>query len=246
MHQISAVIITFNEERNIGRCLESLEGVADEIVVVDSFSTDKTLEICKSFRAKVFQHPFEGHIEQKNWAITKASFPHILSLDADEALSEELKNAIVEVKNNWGCDGYLMNRLSNYCGHWIRFGGWYPDTKLRLWDSRKGCWGGNNPHDRFEFFEKSATIGKLSGDILHFSYYTRQEHTKRIVQYGQIGASAIRKANEGGLWWKRWVNPPVKFFRNYLLKFGFLDGSDGLFIAYQAMMETWIKYSYKP
>ena len=113
--QISAVIITFNEERNIHRCLESIRGVVDEIVVVDSYSTDRTEEICKSFNAKFIKHRFSGHIQQKNWAILQASSPYILSLDADEALSEQLKSSILRVKENWTYDGYYFNRLTNYC-----------------------------------------------------------------------------------------------------------------------------------
>jgi len=114
--RISAVIITFNEERNIQRCLESLVNVADEIVVVDSYSTDGTEEICKLFNAKFIRHRFHGHIEQKNWAILQASSPYILSLDADEALSDELRASILKVKENWTNDGYYFNRLTNYCG----------------------------------------------------------------------------------------------------------------------------------
>ena len=140
MIQLSAVIITFNEERNIGRCIDSLQGIADDIVVVDSFSSDKTKEICLSKNVRFVEHAFDGHIEQKNWAITQAKHPHILSLDADEALDEVLKKSILEVKQNFTQDAYQMNRITNYCGQWIKHCGWYPDTKLRLWDSSKGYW----------------------------------------------------------------------------------------------------------
>src|ERR1035437_3751774 len=132
MIQLSVVIITYNEEYNIARCLESVKTIADDIVVIDSFSTDKTKEICESAGVRFVQHKFEGHIEQKNWAITQAKFPHILSLDADEALDGTLIKSILEVKNNWKYDGYYMNRLTNYCGKWIYHCGWYPDRKLRL------------------------------------------------------------------------------------------------------------------
>src|ERR1035437_7666308 len=142
MPQISVVIITFNEEKNIERCILSVQDLADDIVVVDSFSTDRTEEICKSHGVRFIQNHFNGHIEQKNFAISKAHFPYILSLDADEQLSEELKKSIQQVKNNWDADGYYFNRLTNYCGQWIRHSSWYPASKLRLWDSRKGKWGG--------------------------------------------------------------------------------------------------------
>ena len=135
------IIITLNEERNIGRCLESVNDIADEIVVVDSYSTDDTEKICKLYGVKFIQHRFDGHIEQKNWAINQAKYPHILSLDADEVLSPRLKASIKAVKENWEFDGYYFNRMTNYCGKWIRHSSWYPSRKLRLWDSRKGEWG---------------------------------------------------------------------------------------------------------
>ena len=147
MIKLSVVIITFNEEKNIERCLTSVKDIADEIVVLDSFSKDKTAEICINHGVKFFQHTFDGHIQQKNRAITYANFPHILSLDADETLSSELAESIKKVKQNFSKDGYYINRLTNYCGHWVKHCGWYPDAKLRLWDSRKGQWTGTNPHD---------------------------------------------------------------------------------------------------
>ena len=143
MIKLSVVIIAFNEERNIARCLQSVKDIADDILVVDSFSSDKTREIALSYGARVIEHGFEGHIQQKNWAITQSKYPHILSLDADEALSDELKKSIIEAKSNWQFYGYNMNRLTNYCGKWVRYCGWYPDKKLRLWDCRQGEWKGS-------------------------------------------------------------------------------------------------------
>lgn len=147
MPKLSAVIITFNEARNIGRCLDSLQGIADDIVVVDSYSTDATANIVKAKGARFVEHVFEGHIQQKNWAISQAKYPHVLSLDADEALDDSLRHSILRVKEDWQADAYYLPRLTNYCGKWIKHGLWYPDLKLRLWDSRKGAWGGQNPHD---------------------------------------------------------------------------------------------------
>ena len=161
---LSVVIITFNEERNIGRCLESVMGLAEEIIVVDSFSTDNTREICEQYGVRFLENEFHGHIEQKNWAKEQAKFDYILSLDADEALDQELYREIMEVKQNWQGDAYKMNRLTNYCGKWIHHSGWYPDTKLRLFDRKKGDWGGNNPHDKF-IMESDSNILYLKGDI---------------------------------------------------------------------------------
>ncbi len=239
--KISAVIITFNEERNIGRCLDSLAGVADDIVVVDSFSTDDTEKISLAKGARFVQHAFEGHIEQKNWALAQARYPHVLSLDADEALSEMLRRSILAVKNDWRHDGYTMNRLTNYCGEWIRHSGWYPDRKLRLFDRQKGRWGGTNPHDRVEL-EANSTTAQLSGDLLHFSYYTVEEHIARARRYADIAAHAMRAQGKQATWLQLVFSPPAKFIRNYVLKQGFRDGRAGWTICKIAALETFWKY----
>jgi glycosyltransferase involved in cell wall biosynthesis len=239
--RLSAVIITFNEEHNIGRCLESLRGVADEIVVVDSFSKDRTEEICRSFGVKWVQHAFEGHIQQKNWAITQASHPHVLSLDADEALDETLRKSIVEVKQNWVADGYSMNRLTNYCGSWIRHSGWYPDVKLRLWDSRKGQWTGRNPHDRYEL-QPGCSTQHLAGDILHYSYYTVVEHWKQLDYFSTISAKAMLEEGKRATWLDAVVHAGWKYFRALVLKTAFLDGWAGWKIARLSSIEVWRKY----
>ena len=218
MIHLSAVIITFNEEKNIERCLKSLQGVADEIVVVDSFSKDRTKEICERYNVKFVEHPFEGHIQQKNYAITQASSPFILSLDADEALDETLKQSILEVKKNWQVDGYSMNRLTNYCGKWIHHCGWYPDTKLRLWDARKGEWGGDNPHDKFELFDKNAKTVHLKGDILHYSYYTLDDHFKQVKYFTDILAKAQFERGKKAPFIVMLLSPIVKFIKDYFIK----------------------------
>ena len=138
--KLSVVIITYNEEKNIERCLNSVKEVADEIIVLDSFSTDKTEEICKRHAVKFFQHEFNGFSSQKNRASGLAENDYILSLDADEVLSERLKRSILKVKENALFDGYFFNRLNIYCGKPIKFTTWYPDRKLRLWNRKKGEW----------------------------------------------------------------------------------------------------------
>ena len=242
MTPISVVIITFNEERNISRCLESLKDVADEIVVVDSFSKDKTEAICKEFNVRFVQHAFEGHIEQKNWSITQAKYPHILSLDADEALDETLKKSILEVKNEWKFDGYTMNRLTNYCGKWIHHCGWYPDTKLRLWDSRLGTWGGDNPHDKFEINSNDAEIAHLKGDILHYSYYSLEDHYKQVAYFTDVLAKAQFKKGKKAPLFILVFSPIVKFVKDYFIKLGFLDGRVGFRICRISAFATFTKY----
>ncbi|MFI5150590.1 MAG: glycosyltransferase family 2 protein [Bacteroidia bacterium] len=243
MPDLSVVIITFNEEKNIGRCLDSVKDIANEVVVVDSFSTDRTRAICLEKGARVVEHAFEGHIEQKNWAITQARFPHILSLDADEALDERLQNAIRIAKQEWKFDGYRMNRLTNYCGQWIRHCGWYPDTKLRLWDSRKGAWAGINPHDEYLFSDPDNKAGFLEGDILHYSYYTREDHYRQVHYFTDILAREYDKNGRKGSLYKMIVNPIAKFIGDYFLKLGILDGKAGFAISRISAYATWLKYS---
>lgn len=238
---LSAVVITYNEERNIERCLASLQGVADEIVVVDSFSTDATEEICRKFNVRFIANRFDGHIEQKNFAAGQASFDHVLSLDADEALSDTLKQSILAVKENWKHDAYVMNRLTNYCGQWIRYCGWYPDTKNRLWDRRKGRWGGTNPHDRWEL-DNPSQEGKLAGDLLHYSYYTISQHIKQIEFFTEIAAKEEARRGKNPSIIKLMLGPGIKFFKSFVLKRGFLDGYYGYVICRLSAQAAFIKY----
>ncbi|MBK8498291.1 MAG: glycosyltransferase family 2 protein [Flavobacteriales bacterium] len=241
MRLLSVVIITRNEERNIGRCLESLKGLADDIVVVDSFSTDHTEAIVREHGARFVQHEFTGHIEQKNWAITQAMHPFVLSLDADEALDETLKASIAKAKADYA-DGYTMNRLTNYCGSWIKHGGWYPDRKLRLWDSRKGRWTGINPHDRYELYAGARTR-HLKGDIRHYSYYTIADHYKQVDYFTTIAAKALASKGKRAGFVKLWVSPVAKFIGSYFVQLGFLDGSHGFTIARISAYATHLKYA---
>ncbi len=238
---ISVVIITFNEEKNIERCIQSVKLIADDIVVVDSNSTDNTCKLASTIGARVITHAFEGHIEQKNWAITQAKYPHILSLDADEQLSEILIQSILTVKNNFEADGYSMNRLNYYCGQWIKHGGWYPDTKLRLWDSRLGKWDGINPHDKYEL-NANCIQKKLSGDLLHYTYFTREQHIKQIEYFTSIAANAYKAKGKKSSYFKMYFNSTVKFVKDYFLKIGFLDGKAGFEIALNSAYATFLKY----
>jgi len=241
--EVSVVIITFNEERNIARCLASVKAVADDIVVVDSFSTDATERIVREHGARFVQHAFAGHIEQKNWAITQAKYPWVLSLDADEALDEELSRSILEVKRSTPvADGYTMSRLTNYCGTWVRHGGWYPDIKLRLWDSRKGRWGGTNPHDRYEM-GAGARIARLKGDILHYSFYTVAEHEQQVVRFANIAAKAMHGKGKRSSAIQIIFSPLWRFLHGYLIRGGFRDGAAGFTIARLSARAKRLKYT---
>ncbi|MDB4089044.1 glycosyltransferase family 2 protein [Flavobacteriales bacterium] len=239
--KISAVIITFNEEKNIERCLTSLIDIADEIVVVDSFSSDKTRDICVSQGVKFVTHKFEGHIQQKNWAINQASNKIVLSLDADEAISAELKESILTVKKNWEQDGYSFNRMTNYCGKWIKHGLWYPDVKLRLWDSSKGSWGGKNPHDTY-LLKDSTTQKHLKGDLLHYSYYSIEEHKLQADKFAKIASKAYFEAGKKSSIIKIIFSPISRFISSYIMNRGFLDGKAGWTIAHISYKETKLKY----
>ena len=241
MPKLSVVIITYNEEKNIGRCLDSVKDIADEVVVTDSFSTDKTEEICRGKGAKFVQHAFPGHIEQKNYALAQAQYPHVLSLDADETLDETLKKNILDVKKNWQCDGYEMNRLTNYCGSWIRHCGWYPDRKLRLFDKTKGKWGGINPHDKYNM--PGAMVCRLKGDILHYSYYTTEDHYRQIEYFTNILAKAMYEKGKKATVFKLYFSPAFKFIKDYFFRLGFLDGYAGWQVCRLSAWATYVKYN---
>lgn len=231
-----------NEEKNLARCLDSVKGIADEIVIIDGFSTDKTEEIAKKYNARFIQHKFEGHIEQRNISIKEASYDHILVMDADEALSDELKLSVLETKENWQFDAYFYNRISSFAGHWIKHGGWYPDTKLRLADRRKIVWEGYNPHDE-GFPLKGATIKHLNGDLLHYTYHTIRDHYERTYKYSEIMAKAGLDRGKKFRWGKLLLSPPFKFIKMYLIKRGFLDGFYGFLLAVVSSYSTFLKYT---
>jgi glycosyltransferase involved in cell wall biosynthesis len=240
MQQLSVSIIAFNEELNIARCIESVLAVADEIIIVDSFSTDQTLEICTRYPVKIIQNHFGGYIEQKNFALSCCNFPYILSLDADEALSPELIGSINKVKQQPDKDGYTMNRLTNYCGKWIHHCGWYPDKKLRLFN-KKGSWGGTNPHDKL-VLPAGSKVTHLKGDILHYSYYTMNDHMDQIKKFTEIGAVEAYKNGGRSSIFKIIYKPALKFFRDYFLKLGFMDGIYGFIICKNSSFATYLKY----
>jgi len=239
--KLSVVVITFNEEKNIGRCLESVREIADDIVVVDSYSTDRTAEICAEHGARFIQHTFHSHIDQKNWAIAQAKFPHILSLDADEALSDELKQSIVAVKRDWEHDGYDFNRLTNYCGKWIRHTTWYPSRKLRLWDARCGEWGGLNPHDKF-ILDPGCRKKHLEGDLLHYSYYEVEEHLEQLEKFSTIHAESYYRKGVRTNMLKRWLHTGWRFLNDYVFRMGFLDGKAGFTVSRLGAREVNLKY----
>jgi len=241
MEKLSVVIITFNEEKNIERCLKSVQSIADEIVVLDSFSTDKTKEICESFGVRFSAHKFDGHIQQKNRALALASNEWVLSLDADEAPDEELLNSIKQALENPTSEAYYFNRLTNYLGKWIRHSGWYPDQKLRLLKKSKGKWAGINPHDKIEMLD-GIKPQYLKGELLHYSYYSIEQHIDQINKFTTIGAFEAHKKGRKSNMAIASIKSFWKFVRDYFFKLGILDGYYGFVICSLSAWATFNKY----
>jgi glycosyltransferase involved in cell wall biosynthesis len=242
MIKLSATVITFNEENNIARCLDALKSVADEIIVVDSYSTDKTEEICESYRVKFIKNKFEGHIEQKNFALEQTCHQTVLSVDADEVLSPELQQSIINMKKNIEFDGYVFNRLNNYCGKWIYHCGWYPDKKLRIIKKGHGKWIGENPHDYLQLNDSRQKQGFLIGDLHHYSYNTISEHVAQANKFTSISSKAAFEKGVRVGRYKGFYRGILQFFRDYLLKGGILDGHYGLVICILNGHSTFLKF----
>ena len=246
MNKLSVVIITFNEEANIGRCIDSIHSIADEIFVVDSFSTDRTVDIAVQKGARVMQNEFEGHIQQKNWARLKAQHDWILSIDADEYVSDELLASLKEWKRGslTYCNGYYINRLNFYCGTAIRTCGLYPDKKLRLWRRKWGEWSGINPHDKFvlKFDMDAHSPIRLEGDIIHNTWPTHAAFLQQIEKFATIGARHLKGKNIFYLITKMTFSPVFKFIRNYFFYLGFTDGKVGFIICFNQSREVFLKY----
>jgi len=240
MGEISAVIITFNEQDNIEQCLKSIIDIADEIIVLDSFSTDKTEEICKKYNVNFKQHAFDGHIQQKNRVIEAAQYNYVLSLDADEVLSEELKKSILEVKQNLSFDSYYFNRLNYFCGKAIKHSGWYPDKKIRIWNKNKALWGGVNPHDTV-VLQKNTSKLFLKGNLLHYTFNTIEQHLNQINKFSTIKATTAFANNKKTNILKIIFKPPVAFFIQYIIKGGFLDGFFGFIICKNSAYAEFLK-----
>ncbi len=241
MQKISAVIITLNEQDQIEHCIQSVKSVADEIVVLDSFSTDRTEEICRNLGVRFYQNAFTGYRDQKNLALKYAQYDYILSLDADEALSDELKDSILAVKKNWKFDAYNINRYNNYCGQWINHSNWYPDKKIRLFDRRKGDWGGLNIHETIKM-QKGCSVGFIKGDILHRSFSSIEEHIDKINKFSTLSAQEYFKCGKKSSIFKIIFHSKWRFFKAYFLRRGFLDGFNGFVISSFSAYESYLKY----
>lgn len=241
MPKISACIISFNEEKKIEDCLKSLQGVADEIIVVDSLSTDKTVEIARRYTDRIIDQKFLGHVEQKNLAVSHASHDWILSLDCDERLTPELRESILAIKDKLDeHDAYQMARKTFYVYRWLNHC-WYPDRKVRLFNKHKAKWGGTNPHDRVEV--DSDNIQRLKGDMEHYSFDSISAHIKTLDNFTEIGAREIIAKNKKVSLWDPFTHGLWTFIRLYFLRRGFMDGFAGFVVSTLSFMHAFTKYS---
>lgn len=241
--KLSVVIITLNEEKNIEDCLLSVKRVADEILVVDSLSTDRTEEICIRNGARFVKNKWEGIVAQRNFAQQLATHPVLLNLDADERLSPELAASILkEKKKGFPGKGYSMNRFNNYCGKWIRHGVYYPDTKLRLYHKNSGRVEGANPHEWVQLNE-DFPVQKLKGDILHYSFRSFAEHIAQMNKFSSVSAQTLYASGRKPSVLKPFLSAFWAFFNSFFLRLGFLDGIYGYVIARNNAMYAFFKYA---
>ena len=240
MIRISAVIITYNEEKNIAKCIESVKPVVDEVVILDCYSQDRTRQIAEAHGATFYEQDFLGFAKQKNRAVALATYDIVLSLDADEYLSSELTQSILKVKDDWKKDGYMFNRISSFEGTWITTCGWYPDQKLRLWDRRKGSWQGDGVHERVELFE-GGTAAAINGDLYHRAYDNISQFLQKNQNYSTIHAQVNRYRTSSSVM-KILYKTAFAFFKAYILKGGVLDGYKGLVVS--GSTAHWVFYKY--
>ncbi len=238
--KISATIITFNEERNISRVIESLR-CCDEILVLDSGSNDRTVEIASNLGARVVEASWHGYAAQKNIAMDLAANDWIFSIDADESLSEALEAEIWQIKKAGPkFDGYTVPRLAQYMGRWIMHSGWYPDRKIRLFNKQRAKWVGEFVHETVKI---TGSIGHLHSNLLHFTCDSLSEHVRTMDSYTTLAAQEIAAREKFVPLSKLLFDPPWTFFQTYVLKLGFLDGVEGLTIAYMAAFYNYVKYA---
>jgi glycosyltransferase involved in cell wall biosynthesis len=239
--KLSAVIITLNEERNIGRCIIALNDIVDEIIVLDAFSADTTVSICRELGAKVIQREWKGYSDSKNYLNALASFDYIFSVDADEVVNEELKKAILTEKNLGFHGLYALNRLTNYMGSWIKYSGWYPDVKTRIFPKEGSKWEGSYVHETLST-PPGSHLKLLSGHLEHYSYYSFDDHRARADKYSLLTAKKHFDAGKKASFLKPYLSAIGRFFGMYIVKKGFIDGKMGFHIARISALSNIVKY----
>lgn len=239
--KISVVLCTKNEEKNILRCLKSVGRITDEIIVMDSGSQDRTEEICRGFPGvKFFTTDWLGFSNTKNKANDLATGDYILSLDADEVLSEEIQNEILQIKDQLS-GIYQINRLTNYCGQWIHHSGWFPDRHPRLFPNKKAHWSQDLVHEKL-IFDSQLKVSDFKGVVYHYSISNFSDHLKKIDSYSSLAATQLAKKKKKFLPVSMIVNPLFRFIRHYIIKRGFLDGAAGFRISLFSAYAVFLKY----
>ncbi len=238
---VSAIVVCFNEERNIEACLESLRW-CDEIVVVDSFSTDRTVVICRQYTDRIIQRPWAGYRDQKSFAHSQATKDWILLVDADERVTPQLRDEIRASLNHDAGRfvGFAIPRLVFYLGRWWRRGGWYPDYKVRLFRRDRARWGGMDPHEKILVDGK---VRRLTQPLHHFSYRNIDDHIQRINRFTTISSRELKKENQPWRLSDALLRPAYRFFRSYVIKRGFMEGFAGFYMAVTAAMYVFLKYA---
>ena len=240
-HQITATIITLNEERNIGRCIDALLPVADEIVVLDAFSSDRTPTICKEKGVRFEQREWQGYSASKNYLNSLATHNYIFSVDADEAPDSKLQSALLTIKKD-GLEGiYAVNRLTNYCGAWIKHSGWYPDIKTRIFPRDNSRWEGQYVHEEL-VVDGNPQPQLLPGHLHHFSYYNFEEHRARADKYSRLTAQKMAARGKKASALKPYLSALGRWISMYLIKKGMLDGRMGWHIARISALSNILKY----
>jgi glycosyltransferase involved in cell wall biosynthesis len=238
---VSAIVVCYNEEENIGRCLKSLQW-CDEIVVVDSFSTDRTVEISRQFTDIVIQRKWAGYRDQKAFAHSKTTKDWVLMIDADEEVTPELRKEICEQLASGGAhySGFLLPRMVFYLNRWWRRGGWYPDYDVRLFRRDRARWGGIEPHEKINV---DGAVRRLLHPLHHFSYRNIDDHIQRINRFTSISSRELRKQAKRWRWRDALIRPAFRFCRFYFLKRGFMEGFAGFYVAVSAALYVFLKYA---
>ena len=232
--------MTYNEEENIGRCLGSVKGLGNEILLLDSYSTDKTVEIARALGARIEQCPFDSYVNQKARLIQMAKYDWILAIDADEYLSPELKSSIQIARTIYRYDGYTSNRRNKIGNTWINHGNWYPDRKIRFFDRRKVIITGKDPHDVMQPIV-NAKIGRLKGDLMHLADENISSRNQTNERHSTRAAEALYTAGKKSNLLRMLIKPIARFFAGYVLRLGFLDGYYGWIISKSEMHYVWLR-----
>lgn len=241
MLKISVYVLTYNNERTIERCLKSVRW-ADEVIVVDHYSTDRTPDICRRYTEHFYQKEWTNYRDEYNYAVTLASHDWVMFLDSDEEISKELAQEIREelAQNGGRWAGYGTPRMTYYLGRWIRHGEWYPDYTIRLYDRTQGRWEGRALHPRIEV---NGAIKRLTHDCLHYNYRDISDQIQTIDRYSEMAAQVLDEEHGKSGFLKMLLHPPFRFFRDYFLRRGFLDGLPGFIIAVSTLYYVFVKYA---